>query len=130
MLYLLFFILYWVVKIGVVVLPFILLNRRRTVFWGVAYVILYAGVYLVLTLQGDYAAHNNYKENFGGAGSGRIEIDRFQWFPLFCGIRSGTDEKSGKLIQTESFTAVVFWPLLALDREAFHPDQPAPWPKR
>ena len=127
---LLSWILHWVVTIGVVVLPVILLNVRRTVIWGVVYVILYAGVYLVLTLNGDYVAHNNYKENFGGAGSGTVEIEHFWWCPLGCGIGSGVDQQSGKLIQTKSFTADFFWPLLSFDREAFHPDQPAPWPKR
>ncbi len=119
-------IIHWVVTIGVVVLPVLLLWARRTRMWGVAYVILYAGVYLALTLQGDYVAHNGHQENFGGAGSGRVEIDYFWWRPLNCGTGSGVDQHSGRLIQEKSFAAVFFWPLLSLDRAVFHPDQPAP----
>ena len=37
---------------------------------SIAYMSLYVGVYLVLTLKGQYVAHNNFKENFGGAGVG------------------------------------------------------------
>lgn len=118
-------IIYWVLTIGVVLLPMILLRARRTHMWGVAYVTLYVGVYLVLTLNGDYVAHNNFKENFGGAGSGTIEIDHFWWRPLSCGRGSGLDRLSGRLIQEKSFTAVFFWPLLSLDQAFFHRNLPA-----
>ena len=63
-------IIFCVLTIGVVLLPMMLLRAERTRIWGVAYMSLYVGVYLVLTLKGQYVAHNNFKENFGGAGVG------------------------------------------------------------
>lgn len=117
-------IIFCVLTIGVVLLPMMLLRAERTRIWGVAYMSLYVGVYLVLTLKGQYVAHNNFKENFGGAGSGTVEIDHFWWCPLKCGIGSGVDKPSGRLIQEKTFTAVFFWPLLSLDRALVHPDLP------
>jgi hypothetical protein len=123
---LIFIIIYWVLTIGVILLPIILLRGERTRRWGVAYLVFYACIYLIFSLNGDYVAHNGYQQNFGGAGSGTIEIDYYWWRPLNCGTGSGVDKGSGRLIQEKSMAAVFFWPLLALDRAVFHPDQPHP----
>ena len=117
----LYAIIYGVLTIGVVLLPMILLVAHRTRIWGVAYMILYVGVYLVLTLKGNYVAPRHFK-HFGGAGDVRVKVDHFWWCPLTCGIGSDVDRLSGRLIQEESLTAVFFWPLLSLDRAVIHPD--------
>ena len=113
----------WVLTIGAVLLPILLLKSRRTRTWGVAYVILYVGVYLVLTLKGDYVAHIT-GSSFGGAGGETVRIDYYWWCPLNCGKGSGVDRLSGRLMQKESLTAHFFGSLLSLDRAFFHPDLP------
>jgi hypothetical protein len=111
-----------VLAAGAIVLPAILLFNRRSRKWGVAYLAAYLGVYLLLSLQGQYVARD-LSGGWGSAG-GPPQIAYYWWCPLKCGTAFGIDKHTGREIKERNATAAFFWPLLLVDRTFLHRDEP------
>jgi len=104
-----------------IVLLTALMIRRRTRKLGVAFLVMYAATYLVLTLNGGYVARD-LSGGIGVAGPQPREIAYYWWCPVGFGKSFGTDEDTGLPIMEGTGYCAFFLPLWRIDRAIFHRD--------